>query len=87
MFSHLSVSHSVHRGRGLYGGGMHGRGACVAGKHAWWGACMAGGIHGRGACMAGGCVVEGLHCRGACISGEMTIAADGTHPTGMHSCY
>ena len=36
--------------------GVHGRGcvcgreACVAGGHAWWGACMAGGrcMHGRG---------------------------------------
>ena len=42
------------------------------GGHAWQG--------GRvwwGACMAGG------H---ACMAGEMAIAADGMHPTGMHSC-
>ena len=24
--------------------------------------------------------------RGACAAGEMATAADGTHPTGMHSC-
>ena len=29
-----------------------------------------------GACMGGGAV-----------AGEMATAADGTHPTGMHSCY
>ena len=29
-------------------GGVHGRGACVPGAHAWQGVCMAG-----GACMAG----------------------------------
>ena len=22
-----------------------------------------------------------------CMAGEMATAADGTHPTGMHSCY
>ena len=51
---------------------MHGRG------HAWQG-----GIHGGehvwwGACMAG---------RGSCVAGEMATAVDGTHPTGMHSCF
>ena len=28
-------------------------------------------------------VVEG---RGACVAGETATAADGTYPTGMHSC-
>ena len=42
---------------------------CILGEHSWQGACMAGGVHGRGACMAG----------------EMASAANGTHPTGMHS--
>ena len=38
-----------------------------------------GAVHGRGgACVAGG--GEG------CLAGEMAAAADGTHPTGMHSC-
>ena len=40
-----------------------------------------GSMHDRGMCMAGGCVAEG-----ACVAGEKTTAADGTHPTGMHSC-
>ena len=33
---------------------------------------MAGGMHGGG------------H---ECVAGEMATAADGTHPTGMHSCW
>ena len=59
-------------------GGMRGRG------HAWqWvyvtggGSYVAVGVHHTGACMAG---------EGACIAGETATAADGTHPTGMHSC-
>ena len=52
------------------GGGMCGRGACVAGGHVWQGACVAG----------------GLTCQGACEAGQTATAADGTHPTGMHSC-
>ena len=51
---------------------MHGRG------HAWWG-----GMCGR-VCV---CVAGGMCGRGACLAGEMATAADGTHPTGMHSCY
>ena len=45
--------------------GVHGRGACVAGRCAWQG-----GMHGRGACMVGGvhglgtCVVGGICGRG-----------------------
>ena len=41
MFSHLSLSHSVHG----TGGGLHGGGACVAGGrgvHVGGGACLAG---------------------------------------------
>ena len=30
----------------IVGEGMHGRGACMAGGHAWQGACVAGGMHG-----------------------------------------
>ena len=50
MFSHLSVSHSVHRGQG----------------RAWQGACMAGGCVWQGACVAGGgsSVAGGMHVRG-----------------------
>ena len=58
---------------------MHGR------EHVWghaWQGVMHGkeGMHGR-ACMAGGCVWQG-----ACMASEIATAADGTHPTGMHSC-
>ena len=74
-------------------GGMHGRGhvwqrgACMAGgvwqgEHAWQGACMVGGCVWQGACMAGG-----MHGKGVCVAGEMATAADGTHLTGMHSCF
>ena len=35
-------------------GGVHGRGACVAGGHVWLRACMAIGIHGGGTCVAWG---------------------------------
>ena len=46
-------------------------GACVAGGHAWLGGhAWQGGVHDRGMCMAR----------------ETATAADGTHPTGMHSC-
>ena len=63
------------------------RGAYVAGGHVWWGACVAGVMHGRGACVARGCAWQGGMCgRGACMSGETATAADGMHPTGMHSC-
>ena len=42
----------------------------MAGGHAWrGGACVAGGMRGRG----------------ACVAAETLTAADGTHPTGMHS--
>ena len=34
-----------------------------------------GGMHGRGACMVEVCMVR-----------ETATEADGTHPTGMHSC-
>ena len=58
MLLHLSVSHSVHRGACVAGGGMRGRRDCMvgdmrgrggmAGGCAWWGVCMAGGVHGEG---------------------------------------
>ena len=82
-------------------GGMHGRGPCVVGGmcdrgHTWQGACVVGGVwqgnmhgggvHGQGACMAGGHAWQGgVHGRGACMAGDTATAADGTHPTGMHS--
>ena len=65
---------------------MHGRG------HAWWvcvwqGGMHGGGLHSQGACMAGG--MQGGRAgvwQGACMAREMATAADGMHPTGMHSC-
>ena len=41
----------------------------------------------RGVCVVKGHVYRGgMHGRGACVAGETATAADGTHPTGMHSC-
>ena len=77
MFSHLSVSHGVHRGDVPGRVCVCGRGSCVAGGHAWWG-----GHEWQGVCMVGG----GMRDRGACVAGETATTADGTHPTGMLSC-
>ena len=71
-------------------GDVHGKGgACVAKG----GMCGKGGMHcersmrGRGCAWQGGaCVARGMCGRGACMAGEIVTAADGTHPTGMHSC-
>ena len=50
--------------------------------------CPLGGVHG-GLHVGGVHVAGGGHVwHGACMTaGEMATAADGTHPTGMHSCY
>ena len=73
-------------------GGMHG------GRHMWWGHAWQGGMHftghvwqvgmhGRGACMARGRAWQGgVHGWVACVAGDTATAADGMHPTGMHSC-
>ena len=58
------------------GGGMHGRGVCMAKGHVWQG-----GLCCRGACMLGACVAGR-----ACVAGETVTITRGTHPTGMHSC-
>ena len=63
-------------------GGVHGKGRGVVhgkGRGCTWqrGVCMT-----KGVCMAKG----GGAWQGACVAGEMATAADGTHPTGMHSC-
>ena len=62
------------------------------------GACMAEGMHGRGhawqegsPCQGGMCdrgasVMGSMQGEGACVAGETATAADGMHPTGMHSC-
>ena len=81
-------------------GYMHGmRGACMAGGcvAGWWGGGHAwqgvvwqgggGGMHGRGCAWQKGHAWQGgMRGRGVCMAGEMATAADGTHPTGMHSC-
>ena len=43
----------------------YGRGACMAGGHAWQGACMAGGVYGKRVCMERG----GDVCKGAFMAG------------------
>ena len=85
---------SVHRGACVAGGhpwqgGVHGRGACMAG---WTcmaeGACMAGGVHGRGACMEGVCVV-GHGGWGVCMAGEHAwqgACVVRGMPGGVHAC-
>ena len=42
--------------------------------------CMAGSM--AGACVAGECAWR----VGACVAGQTVTTADGTHPTGTHSC-
>ena len=68
------------------------RGACVAkGEgmpkrvHGEGGLVAKGGMHGKG---GGACMAKGGHAWqiGACVAGETASAADGMHPTGMHSC-
>ena len=58
------------------------RGACMAG-----GMCGGGGMHGWGHAWQGACVARGhVWQGGTCMAGETATAADGKHPTGMHSC-
>ena len=87
---HLSVSHSVHReGVGFQHAPRCGRGLF---KHApeervyitvyTWGECVDGGVN-RG-------YRQGVHVDGGthpCHTPVTATAADGTHPTGMNSCY
>ena len=60
-------------------GGMHGKGAGMAGG--MHGGCMCGG----GTCVGGGGGMCGIG-EGACMAGEMAITVGSMHPTGMHSC-
>ena len=55
------------------------KGACMVKG----GMCGKGGMHSRACAWQGG----GRFMVGACMAGETATAADGTHPTGMHSCY
>ena len=45
--------------------------------HAWQGACIVGGHPGQ----------RGHALWGACMAGDMATAANGTHPTVIHSCF
>ena len=66
-------------------GGMCGGGACVG-----QGVCVVGGMHsrGHGGMWQGRHAWQGGMCgRGACVAEEMVTAEDGTHPTGMRSCF
>ena len=45
---------------------------------------MAGGVHSRRVHGRGACMEE--PCMAVCVVGETATAADGPHPTGMHSC-
>ena len=47
----------------------------VHGGHAWGRVLWE--LHGRGGCAW----------QGACVARDTATAADGTHPTGMHSCF
>ena len=58
-------------------------GVCGGGNAVAAGVCMA-----VGWCVAGVCAYRWgvMPGRGMCVTGETATAADGTHPTGMHSC-
>ena len=47
---------------------------------------MAGGMHGMCVWHGGMHGSGGYAWQGACVTGDTATAADGTHPTGMHSC-
>ena len=65
-------------GRGMHGrGGVHGREGMHGMGHTWQGCVWQGDMH------CGG----GMHGQGVCMAGDRQYAADGMHPTGMHSCF
>ena len=49
--------------------------------------CMAGGVDGRGACMMWSVHGKGCVWQGGMHGRETATAADGTHPTRIHSCF
>ena len=50
--------------------------------------CVKNSVHGAGGWQGGVCGGGGVHGReGACVAEETATAVDGTHPTGMHSCF
>ena len=76
IFSEAWVKNSVHGG-----GGMHGRGVCMAGGACMVGVCMSGGVRGRGHVHGRGpCVVGGMHGRGG------HVCQGGMCGRGGHSC-
>ena len=91
------VCHSVHGGGGIpaciaggipaclaVGGAIP---ACLAAGGCAIPACLAaGGVCSRGVCSGGGCLLPGGVCRDPPRNQTATVA-DGTHPTGMHSCF
>ena len=90
IFLHLSGSHSVYGEGGMHEGhawqgGMHGRGACMVGGMLGRGCALQGCVCGGG--MHGGGRGQGAFMAGwAAHAGEMGTKANGTHPTGLHSC-
>ena len=72
------VAGGVHDRRNAWQGTCMAGGTCITGRHAWQG-----GVHGRRTCAAEGACMAGV---GACMAGDTATAADGTHPTRMHSC-
>ena len=68
------------RGEGLVPGGLVPGGVCSRGS----GPGGVGGSGPRGSLVPGGVGIPA--CTEADPLGEMATAADGTHPTGMHSC-
>ena len=94
MFSQASVilsTRGVSMVKGGMGGGMHSEGMHSGGVQGrgcvWPGGMHGGGVSMAGAYMAGVCAWWGCAWKGACMAEEMATAADGTHPTGMHSCF
>ena len=78
MFSQVSVCPQlgICDEGGMHDGGVRGEGGMRGkGGHVRQGACMAGGVHGRGHAW-----------QGVYVAGGTATAADGMHPTGMHSC-
>ena len=84
---------SVHGGGGDCSIGVPGpRGVCPGGVPGPGGACSRGVPGPKGSALGGGCLVPGGGGIPACTEaepppGETATAADGMHPTGMHSCY
>ena len=76
-------------GHTWWGGGLCGEGVAylVKGGCVRWGMCVTkGGMHGKGGIHGRGCMWQRGYAWLVCVAGETATAADGMHPTGMHSC-